>query len=195
MEQKNMHSPHEAGQGGALDSKPSLEQTRVSRSKRRLLKGAAASVPMVLTMNSAVAQTVALSSNLLSVPEGGIPDTPTREVGTNDLLCLENPPGILRRIGDDHVKFDLGEPPRADGCFVENDLTYFTRASSADPFEETDDITACTTAQEVIATDGAIPPPTATGEPGREGLLVSATAFSSLTPTITPGTACYTETV
>lgn len=82
--------------------------------RRALLRGAAAAVPTILTLNSGAA--LARSSNVISLTHESPPKG-------NSYLCLEK--GSVRRIG--HNRYDLGEPPQADVTAIPQRKYYRTK--------------------------------------------------------------------
>lgn len=135
--------------------------------RRRLLRGATASVPVIMTLNSGA--TLAAASSLLA--ESSVMDVQNPAVTADgSAVCVANPPSMNPVMVGDHVKY----APPIDASVVPN-LSY-TQQSTGDPASA---LEVCTAGpDEVFLVDGMAP------IEGKGGLLVSCTALSSIAPTL-----------
>lgn len=149
----------------------SHDDIQVSLSKRRLLRGAATAAPAIMTLKSGAA--LAAASSLLA--ETGV-GTNTFDVQSPagdqfDLVCLDNPPS-------DWVMVDGKKKYRQpiDGCLVPQDT--YTRQSDGTPDLTAVEVCVESSTEEFQGTMHDLN--------GQGGLLVSAMAFSSISPILNP---------
>lgn len=168
--------PHKDEQTSGATGPSHVGET-VSVSKRRLLRGAASSVPVIMTMQSGAA--MAAASSLLA--ETGLSQDPQDFASApammgGDLVCMDGTmPGEPVTGGPSGTKYE--EP--FNGCLVPDDT--YTDSNNNTPLSAMD---VCTgNINEVYTGSAANNPPKYAGQ---GGLLVSATAFSSISPTFFP---------
>ena len=91
--------------------------------RRKVLRGAAAAVPSILTLHSGAA--LARSSNLLSIADGAPLDAKGRA------LCLDESSVEPAQAGG--KVYDLGEPPHATVTGIPGDKSYYREANADTP--------------------------------------------------------------
>lgn len=143
----------------------SSDEDRVMSSRRRLLRHAAGSIPVIMTLNSGAA--LAVASSLLaeeSLSDNADSIDPARTVN-GDLVCLKDPYGIPVQ-GTEKVA------PPLNGCLV----------PSQDYGLETDDVVYSDV--DVCVGDGSfLGADDNETYSGQNGMLVSITALTSVAPT------------
>ena len=177
-------------------TKPSANDAQISLYRRRLLRRATASVPVIMTLNSGAA--LAFASGLL--PELSTSKTvilnPARVFpgdDTSDLVCLDDPPSQVEPVVfGDHVKYE--EPT---GCILPEGQ-YVKEADGDD--DGVDDgvgdddegvvvvgaVDVCIAETETEFTGSQV------GEiNGQNGLLLSAGAYSSIAPNLSLRDNCF----
>lgn len=152
-----------AQRSGKQAQRTSGRQSNVPSMKRRaLLKGAAGSLPMVLTLQSGAA--LARSSNLIS------PTSVENAVENNMTMCLETE--NLDALGDG--MYDVGDPIRRQRLQMIQDRDYYFKPLRDGPPMDTSEEDMCLRGGTYKARGGGN-----TQYEVKPGMLVSATALSS----------------